>query len=196
MNFARGSAASRVSALALMVMAMAGLAALVLVPAGQSRARLDASLSDLYYRLEGYSDTVAMREPIEAILREIEMMHPPDDLFVSGASTDLAAAFMLEHVGVLVRHHGGRVQSSQIIEPSVVEGLEPIAIRTRFSTTVPGLRHVLYRLEYGKPLLLVTALKVRAEDSRIKVIDEDPSVAVRLAVTIELVGFRPPATGP
>ena len=195
MNFARGSAASRASALSLLVMVIAGLAALVLVPAGQGRARLDASLADLYYRLEKYSDTVATREPIEAILREIEMLHPPDDLFVSGASADLAAAFMLEHVGMLVRHHGGRVQSSQILEPSMAEGLEPITIRTRFSTTVPGLRSVLYRLEYGKPVLLVTALTVRVEEPSIKVIEEDPSVAVRLAVIIDLVGFRSPASG-
>ena len=183
---------SRTSALALLVMVTAGLAALVLVPAGQARGRLDASLSELHYHLQKYRDTVALREPTEELLREIVQLRPPDDLFVPGASDDLAAAFMLEYVGRLVGNYGGRVQSSQVLESPSVADLEPIAIRTRFSIAVPGLQRVLYRFEYGQPLLFVTALTIRADNSRIKEIATDPSLAVRLAVLVDLVGFRPP----
>ena len=190
----RGSRMSRAAALAL----AAGVASLLLagaaVPAWKALQALDASIDELSLRTTRYRAVIGQRQASEALLEAVRSHRPTEDHYVAGASAEHAAMALAEHVRLLAENYSGNTLTSEIGESEPMGGLDAVRVRTELTLSVAGLRRVLYRLEYGRPMLFIERLEVETQAERLREVKANPSLPIRLTVRMDIVGLRTPQT--
>ena len=141
-------------------------------------------------RVARYRAAIGQKEASGALLEAVRSYRPSDDHYIAGANTELAAEGLVGHVRMLVKNYGGEMLSTEIGETGQEGGLEAIRVHTELALAVAGLRRILYRLEYGRPMLFIERLEVEVQAERLHEIKIDPSLPVRLTVRMDIMGLR------
>jgi hypothetical protein len=102
-------------------------------------------------------------------------------------SDSAAIAALQERLAQLLGAAGAQASSVEALPALPLAGTRQIGVRAQFAADTPGLAAILHGIEDARPLLIVTALNVRARSSR-AVGTPNP-----LDVEIELYGFKPEA---
>lgn len=112
---------------------------------------------------------IASLRAVEAGIREDATLRQP---YLRGDNPTLAAARLQARIQSLVEAAGGRVTSTQILDPDT--GAEPgaakrfprIGIRSQLQIDIEQLRQVFHAIESSRPYLFVDGLTIRAPVQR------------------------------
>jgi general secretion pathway protein M len=145
----------------------------------------DRELQRLDRHISALEDRMVVRERMLAERHVLEDAVEGDGTVLSSASPSLAAASLQGLLTQLVRFDSGNVGSAQVLEPRESEGFTEVGVRLQVRVTMKALRHILYTIETGTPVMLIRALAVDAGEPGTEPEDADPQVSA----TLDVVGF-------
>lgn len=181
--------------LLLLLTAGAGITLLVAPVLTVSRG-YDESIADLRFRLDRYQRSADRVPRLKARLAQLQRQQGTGEELLQGDSSAIAGAALQERLKEIVQDAGGRLESTQLLTTSADGAMERLTARARFSGSVEVLQKALYRIEYGRPLLLVEKAGIRRSKQRRlpfrrsregRPPEQGPD---RLRVTLEVAGYR------
>lgn len=119
------------------------------------------TLETLQHRLGAYRAVAARRGQLEEQLERMVPAQEESDLFLKSATQPLAAAELQAYVRRIVEGADGNLLSLQPITSGISdEAGTQVAVRVRLTGGTGTVLESLYRLESGRPLVLVDALSM------------------------------------
>ena len=154
--------ASRILALALLVLLAVILICAVAIPAWFTYQRYNTNEARMTRQLSSYT---ALNEMRPKMLRAVEVLKEKDTkkLFLKGTTPALAGADLQDVVKMIVESNSGRVLSSQLLAHRDDNGYRLINAKLQLSTNIQNLRQILYAIESREPFLFVENLNIRAQ---------------------------------
>lgn len=153
-------ASRRFAAVALLLVPVLLLVAVVVVPLLLAE-RSAARLADLEVHIERLEERLVTREQVLADLRQLERMTRLDTRLLAAETPTVAGAALAGKLGTFLQEEGGRLDSTQVLEPVDDPPLIRIGVRLRGAIDLAGLRGVLHRIETYQPLLTVERIALR-----------------------------------
>lgn len=151
----------RASAIALLLMTLAGFWLLVLAPlathVGNLREQIDTQRVVLG-RLHAYS---AKRDEIERIARE-STAGSDDQMFLEGKTDALKVAALQSTLAGFLARSGGQLRSTRSLGVSDRDGVRLIGVEIQLGGFTEHLQELLLSIERSRPLMLVDQLEVNA----------------------------------
>ncbi len=188
----------RLTALALLVLLVGGVAALLVDQVWMARYHFYRDrLEEQQGQLERLERMVANREPIQQLIAQIQQDRHVATQYLPQAAPALAAADLQQRVRAVVEAAGGTLQSTQSLPP-VEEGN---AVKVTVSASMMGhpdsLPKILHGLESQTPLLFVDNLQVSARPTRVRLPNGRFAnhTQVQLHVQFEVAGYLSKAGG-
>ena len=120
-------------------------------------------LDDLRVALTRFQTVAAQRETLQANLSKINSSQNDADLFLTEPGFDEAAAAMSSRIGQLVSAEASdacQIVSRQPVRPRVQERFEKVTVNARMRCDAEDFLKVLYGMETGVPLMLVSELNI------------------------------------
>ncbi len=108
-----------------------------------------------------------------------------DGLLPFAGSDSKATAALQSHVQSIISEAGAELSSVEALDPAEGDQSRRVGLRLRFSSSVDSFREILYGLEYGRPILVLSNLSVQARDVRAV------GVINALDVGFEVFAFKP-----
>ena len=107
----------------------------------------------------------------------------PQSIYVPGETNAIAGAALQELIGSAIEAAGGRVLESELGLEDPEDG-EPgkLELRISFETEIEGLQRIVFDLETGTPILMVSALDVRSVGATEVAATESPTLRVVMVV--------------
>ena len=154
------------------------------------------SLSQNAQRLE-LSNTklealVARRGNLEAQLTALQSDPDSAAFLVPGVSSAVASAAVQERIRLIAEAAGGSLDSARVRPAEQLNGFEKIAMTVRVTTDSDGLARMLSEFEYGRPVIMVDKLAIRANRNLRRLSTEEPTVGTDLIATIDISAWRRP----
>ncbi len=182
---------SRVLAVLLLLVPLAALAAAVWLPMRHVTWQ-DQELQRIDRHISALEDRMVLRERLLAERHVLEQAVEGDGTVLSATSPSLAAASLQGLLTQLVRVDTGSVGSVQVLEPKEIEGFTEVGVRLQMRVSMTALRHILYTIETGTPVMLVRALAVDAGEPGATDQGAEPQVGATLDV-VSFMRTAPPA---
>lgn len=156
------AAASRRTAVALLVVAIVLAVAAVAVPAWFLFERYDQTANQLSRQLRSYTALNLLRP---RLLEAVEAFKSNDTrkYFVKGATAALAGADLQEVTKSIIEANNGRVLSSQLLAHKDETNYRQVNATIQMTANIQNLRQVLYALESREPYLFLDNLTIRAQ---------------------------------
>jgi general secretion pathway protein M len=185
----RGSLASRLLAVLILIVVIAGLWSLAALPLWRTYTTNRALIEEHRNNIERFGRIAATTQELEAALARLERRPEVRSFTLEDQSPTLAAATLQERVKRLVESAGGRLTSTQVLESSPVGGFQKVGINVRMSVDVAAFQQVLHGLETGLPVMLVDEVIVLARRTRRRSRRKGPEPPSLLDVRFELSGY-------
>lgn len=169
MTAARGRLASlspasrRLLAVALVILPLAVIAGLIALPA-QLAERQATELEALEAHVVQLEERLVTREQVLAELRQLERTAQVDARMLDGETPGVAGAVLAGTLGDYLQRAGGRLDSTQVLEPVLDQPLMRIGVRLRGAVDMEGLASFLHAIESSETILTIERLAVRNED--------------------------------
>ena len=185
----------RLLALLLLLLLVGGIGILLATPLLITSRGYQESIADLRFRLDRYQRAAARIPQLKTRLEQLQKQQREGDELLQGDSAAIAGAALQERLKEIIQKAGGRLESTQLLAESGDGTMERIAALARFSGTMEALQKALYRIEYGRPILLVQRLEIRRMKRRSRMRrnrkrSAETEVPVQLRVTLEVAGYR------
>ena len=185
MTAARGTAAARLAALALLATLIATVVAAIGVPLGTEYRAVLAEIERQRIAIDGYRNVAARAPALRARIATLEDDASLEGLALPPGSDSAATAAAQEHVQTVIADAGARLATVDVLTPTPGDGYRRIGLRVQFSADVGALGAILRALEYGRPAMVVDNLYVHARTSR--AVGNDRPLEVR----VDLFAFKP-----
>lgn len=104
-------------------------------------------------------------------------------VYLPGATSAIAGAALQQIVAAAVESAGGHLAESEIVRPQAEAEPGAVNLRVSFDTDIVGLQHVLFDLETGAPILMVTSITVSAPAAADAAPTESPALSVVMMVS-------------
>jgi general secretion pathway protein M len=185
---------SRLAALLLLIVAIAGAYSFILDPVIAGYGETDRRTEEVREQLLRYQRLAAARPALEKQMRQVASDRTSDGYYLSGGTDALAAAGLQDRVNALVGEKGGLLRSIQPMPGIDEEGFRHITLRVQMTATMEVLFETLYTLESGTPMLFIENLDIQSRAIRRRdETDASPAVpeAPVLTVGFDLSGFMP-----
>jgi hypothetical protein len=156
-------ALSRWLAVLLLLVPLAGFAALAIVPArlaerqAVERETLEAHIARLEQR-------IVTREQVLAELRQLERQTEGDQRLLRAETPSVGGAALAGLLTEFFEQSGGRLDRTQVLEPVVDDLVMRIGVQLSGSMQMAGLRSLLHRIETHEPLLTVERIAIQGID--------------------------------
>lgn len=148
------------------------------------RAEYAAAIADNATRVARFRAELARRPELEAALRSDRALNDVRRLYLAGDTPALAGADLQAQLRARIEAAGGKLVSSQIVDPAKAEGQERrLVVKVRMSGNAAVMLAVLHGLEGGEPALFIDSLTVNA--ARVAGSDE-------LVIQFDVSGFLLP----
>lgn len=148
------------SALALLaVLPYAG----VFVPLQEKFLRLDEAIAHQNETLSKYRQRSISRDVLETTLRRLRETNFQSDTYIKASTRSLAEAKLQQLVKRTIAISGGQLVSAQVVSANRSAPRKPVTMRTQIVIPIKGLKHMLYRLEAGKPYLFLNNISIRPD---------------------------------
>lgn len=137
-----------------------------------------------------YTLLLGEREPLSALITQIERENPLSPITLHGENTALAAAELQQIMQQSAARNDVRLLSLRIVNPDAAEvSMEQVIVEARALAQVGNLRGMLFELETGSPYVFLRAISIRTQGTRKRQQNND-----NLDVRMELYGFRFPVS--
>lgn len=183
---------SRAAALALLLAVLALVYINLVSPLLQAYRTTDEDMERLV-RLHGrYEALAATRPAYESQLAALQDRQAGHGVYLSGDTDALAAAELQDRVREVIRDHGAKLRSIQILPVKADGNFQRVTVRVQFNGTLAAVHRVLYDLEARKPFAFVENLDIRNRRGtrRNAAENQDPELMIRL----DLSGYLRPET--
>jgi len=151
---------SRAVALALAVLALAAVVALVLVPTLLLHQRYDTAIEEQSDRLVRYRRVAAQAGELAKALEAVRA-RDGRRYYLRNTAPNLASAEHSEAVKAVIEGNGGRITTSQNVQPRDDEAFKQIGANIQFFATTSNLQKILAALEIQQPYVVVANITVR-----------------------------------
>lgn len=151
---------SRALAIGLLVAVIAALAAAVLVPVVLLHRHYNEAIDDAADRLQRYQRVAAQAPELSRSLDSVRERNGRR-FFLRNTAVNLAAAELSERVKAAVEGNGGRITTSQNVQPKDDDRFKQIGSNVQFFATHTNLQRILASLESQQPYVVVSNLTVR-----------------------------------
>ncbi len=156
-----------------------------------SEARDD--LRETRARLDRYYAVAAQRGRFEDELTRLKTLQRQNvEQFVRGPTVAQASASLQEYLDRVVKTHGSRIQSVQVLDARAQDDLEPLMMRINLTGDDRALRSILHDLETGQPAIIVSGIRVEPDNNMRRYRAEVPGSDHSLDVTLDIRAFREP----
>lgn len=156
-------ALNRWLAVLLLLVPLAGLAALVIVPARLTE-RQAAERDALEAHIGRLEQRIVTREQVLAELRQLERQTEGDRRLLRAETPSVGGAALAGLLTEFFEHSGGRLDRTQVLEPVVEDLVMRIGVQLRGTMEIGGLRSLLHRIETHEPLLTVERIAIQGLD--------------------------------
>lgn len=185
---------SRLAALLLLIVAIAGAYLFILEPIIVGYGETDRRIEEVREQLSRYQRLAAARPALERQMQQVATDRTSDGYYLSGGTDALVAAELQDRVNVLVEAKGGSLRSIQPMAGIDEQGFRRITLRVQMTATIEALFETLYALEVGTPMLFVENLDIQSRSIRRQSDDtgsQEVPDAPLLTVGFDLSGFMP-----
>ncbi len=180
----------RILALLVLLGMLVAVGSVTLLPVLKRSAEYDESIDSLEFRLQRYLRLAAQENPLKSKLTQLRSQRSTGEGLLDGESEAIAAANLQSQFKQWVQDAGGRLESTQILPGEASGVLDQIGIRAQFSGDIEALQQVLHSIEYGKTILVVDKIEVRAKRSRRRSRRPNQTNQGLLRVSLEISGYR------
>jgi hypothetical protein len=182
---APNSPLSRLAALALLLLVLAGLGLGAVAPLLRAYRVTLAALEEDLQSLKRYERVgrrgAALRRSIEALERD----GAGAALWLPRGSDGAAVAALRNRLQRALNCTGARLIGLQPLPAEPVDGYRRVGLRLHFAADLDGLRRVLHALESGRPAAVLDNLSVRARPAA--------AAATPLDIQVDVLAFKPEA---
>lgn len=107
----------------------------------------------------------------------------PQSIYVLGETNALAGAALQELIGGAIEAAGGRVLESELgLDDPEAGDPGKLELRVSFETEIEGLQQIVFDLEAGTPILMVSGLDIRSVGATEIAATESPTLRVVMVV--------------
>lgn len=140
--------------------------------------------------LSRYRAVAMSVEGLRETLDQLKASEAGADFYLTGDSEALVAAQLQNRLKTIIGNSGGRLTSTQVMQPGEEAGFRQVTIRVRMNCGIEGLRQIMYALETELPFLFVDNVDVssRQERSRQTNTEAEPE----LTVSFDVFGYLRP----
>lgn len=181
----RHSAASRIAALALLIALIAAFGAALGVPLAAEYRRAIAVVEQHRLALDGYRRIAAREANLRRGIATLKGDQSLKDIMLTAGSESSATAAMQDRVLSIVGGAGAWLTSVQPLPAIAEEGHRRMGLRLAFATDIKALRRILYDIEYGRPVMILDSVYIRARSARAIGVDNP------LEVRLDVFAFKP-----
>ncbi|NIR28404.1 MAG: general secretion pathway protein [Gammaproteobacteria bacterium] len=146
---------SRLLAVAILLLALAGVYVLVVWPLLAQHRTYDEAIAELTYRLQRYQGMAVQSAALREGLDEVKQQQATSSYYLKSSKAALASAELQQHVKARVADHNGQLVSSQVMPDAADDAFPSVAIRVHMRGDIRSLRAILHALEMGTPLVFV-----------------------------------------
>lgn len=182
----------RLIALFLLVMVVALPYLVVVRPILAEYDRNEAEIERQRELIERYRTIAADRSALE---RELELAQRnifPSQYYFSGENPALIAASLQNQIKTVVERAGGRLMSTQILQPQTDDGSTRVSVRVRMTGDVDSLYKAFYAIESARPALFIEGVDLNARQVRRRR-RSDADGETQLMTTFDVYGYMQPA---
>ena len=160
--FLRGLTPTQSRALAFGILALIVIAALsaVLVPVLLLHRHYDEAIEEFTDRLARFRRVAAQAPELNKALEAVRERNGRR-FFLRNTAPNLASAELSELVKAAIESNGGRITTSQNVQPKDDERMKQVGANVQFFATVGNLQRVLAALETHQPYVVVSNVTVR-----------------------------------
>ena len=151
---------ARAVAIGLLLVAVAVVASAVLVPTLLLHRHYDAAIEESTDRLTRYR-RVAAQAPELAKTLDVVRERNGRRFYLRNTAPNLASAELSELVKAAIEGNGGRITTSQNVQPRDDERMKQVGVNVQFFATTSNLQKVLAALETQQPYIVVANITVR-----------------------------------
>ena len=157
---------SRLAALALLALAVAGLGLVILLPLRAAYRSAEARVEQYREALAGYQRVTDRERELKPAVELLRQGGSFEGLLLPVASDSASAAAIQSRVQAVVAGAGAELTSVEALPSLSVEGHQRIGLRVQFVTDTNALRTILHALEYGRPIMVFDNVFVHAQTAR------------------------------
>jgi hypothetical protein len=179
-----GPLLSRVAAVAILVLLVAGLYLGAVAPLYAAYQDSVAGIASRQQTLRRYQHT--QRQEAALLAERDRVSGNGRTILLSPASDSAAAAELQKQAEAVIATTGARLVSVQTLPAADVEMLRRVGIRVRFTADITALRDILFALEFGKLTLQLDNLSIAARTSR--------AASGQLAIGFDILAYKSPKT--
>jgi general secretion pathway protein M len=183
---------SRALAVVLLVVAVAGLVALVATPTYFAHRHYDKAIVDLQARTDRARKS-ALQQPEYARALEAVQARNGRRFYLKNTAVNLAGAELQDLVRGAVEGNGGRLASIQIGQARDEGSHKQIPVNVQLFANVQSLQRILHSIETQTPFLFIDGLTLQTQVFR--GFRPNPGVEPEIRVQLEVSAFTPGAGG-
>lgn len=185
MAFRKHSAASRIAALGLLIALIAAFGAALGVPLADEYRRAIAAVEQHRLALDGYRRVAGREADLRRGIETLKGDQSLKDVMLTAGSESSATAAMQDRVQSIIGDAGAWLTSVQPLPATVEDGHRRMGLRLAFATHIKALRRILYDIEYGRPVMILDSVYIRARTARAI------GVGNPLEVRLDVFAFKP-----
>lgn len=179
---------SRLLAVTLLLLVLAGLWTLVVQPLHARFAAYDATIEQSAALVARYERLALSHDAVVDEMTALQESLSEEARFLTGQTEELAAVQVQQMVKGLAGSSGATLQSVSIQEPEAIEGFQKVALQVKVTSDIEGLQGLLHGIESSEPYLFVEDLSVRG--GRIRLSGGAVQGADQLQVNFDVFGFH------
>ena len=153
-------ARSRALAIALLVIAIAAVLALLVVPTVLLHRHYDDAIAESSDRLTRFRRVAAQAPELQRAL-DVVRERNGRRFFLRNTAANLASAELSELVKAAIEGNGGRITTSQNVQPKEEDRVRQVGVNVQFFATTANLQKVLATIETQVPYVMVQNITVR-----------------------------------
>ena len=153
-------ARARALAIALLVIAIAAVLALLVVPTVLLHRHYDDAIAESSDRLTRFRRVAAQAPELQRAL-DVVRERNGRRFFLRNTAANLASAELSELVKAAIEGNGGRITTSQNVQPKEEDRVRQVGVNVQFFATTANLQKVLATIETQVPYVMVQNITVR-----------------------------------
>jgi len=182
---------SRALALAVLIVALAGLYFGIIAPLADGYSATRDSIAQLEDSLQRYQRAANELAPRQAELAALKQRQPAQEGFLQGSNDTLVAAQIQNRIKSLADAAHSELRSTQVLAAQDEGKLKRITVRSQMSATIVGVQRVIYGLESAMPMLFLDNVDLRARPADPR--DRSGATADTIDVQFDVYGYTKPS---
>ena len=179
------SAASRIAALCLLIALIAAFGVALGVPLVHEYRLAIAEVEQHRLALDGYRRVAGREANLRQGIETLKGDRSLKDVVLPAGSESGATATMQDRVQSIIGGAGAWLTSVQPLPATAEDGHRRMGLRLAFATDIKALRQILYKLEYGRPVMILDSVYIHARTARAV------GVGNPLEVRLDIFAFKP-----